>query len=102
MAGEHKLMWPFRKRVLTPEQIEDRDWRKYRDDIACTLAAQGSRGEHFSVQQCFAWADAVVAERRAERAKWLAEAARPAERQPEPRDAPNPSSNTTHDRSEAS
>lgn len=62
--------WPFRK--LTPEQREDREWRRYRNRIASTLAAQGYRGDPVSVGEAFAWADRYVSERRAELTKWRA------------------------------
>ncbi len=75
------MIWPFRK--LTPEQIEDREWRRYRNRIGSTLAAQGYRGDPVSHAEAFAWADEYVAAKRAELAKWRAEdAAKIAEAQP--------------------
>lgn len=66
-------MWPFRK--PTAAEHEEREWRRYRNRIASTLAAQGYRGDPVSTAEAFAWADRYVVARKAEQAKWRAEGA---------------------------
>ena len=65
------MIWPFRK--LTPEQREEREWRRYRNHFGSTLAARGYRGDPVTVEEAFEWADSYVAHCRAQQAKWREE-----------------------------
>lgn len=64
-------MWPFRK--LTPEQIEDREWSRYRKRIAIKLFQQGYRGDPVSWSEAWDWACRYVAEQRRQQTAWRAQ-----------------------------
>lgn len=63
-------MWPFRK--LTPEQIEEREWRRYRNRLYSKLVSNGYRGDPVDADDAWDWACRYVAEARKQQADWRA------------------------------
>lgn len=65
------MIWPFRK--LTPEQVEDREWKRYRIRLAETLHRQGYRGDPVTYGEAWDWACRYTNAKRQEQVAWRSE-----------------------------